>query len=139
MCVTDLQRSRDFYENALGFRYWWELEAPEEATSVLLQVPPPVGLKAVYLVRDGLVLELLHYGSVTVRREHERTMAEPGLTHLSFSVDDMGRALKDVEAHGGRVLEQTDVKAAIMIQDPDGQLIELTTSDWLSALPPRPA
>ncbi len=66
-------------------------------------------------------------------------MAEPGLTHLSLSVSDMGRALEQVVAHGGRVVEQTDIKAAIMVHDPDGQLIELTTSDWRAALPPAPA
>jgi catechol 2,3-dioxygenase-like lactoylglutathione lyase family enzyme len=138
LCVTDLQRSRAFYERALGFRYWWELEAPDEPSSVLLQLPQPVGLRAMYLVRDGLVLELLHYASAPVRPWTERVMAEPGLTHLSLSVDDIGRALERVKTHGGEVLEGTDVKAAIMIRDPDGQLIELTTTDWHDALPPRP-
>jgi len=138
LCVTDLARARTFYEEALGFRYWWELEAPDEPSSVLLQLPQPVGLKAVYLVRDGLVLELLRYDPARVRPWKERSMAEPGLTHLSLSVSDMGRALEQVVAHGGRVVEQTDIKAAIMVRDPDGQLIELTTSDWRAALPPAP-
>ena len=31
------------------------------------------------------------------------------------------------------------MKAAIIIRDPDGQLIELTSADWLDALPPLPA
>jgi catechol 2,3-dioxygenase-like lactoylglutathione lyase family enzyme len=139
LCVTDLQQSRTFYEEVLGFRYWWELEAPDEPSSVLLQLPQPVRLTAVYLVRDGLVLELLHYASASVQPQTQRVMDEPGLTHLSFSVDDVGRALERVRTHGGRVLEQTDIKAAIMIRDPDGQLIELTTSDWQSNLPPGPA
>ncbi|MBO0728658.1 MAG: VOC family protein [Acidimicrobiaceae bacterium] len=138
LCVTDLERARAFYEQALGFRYWWELEAPDEPTSVLLQLPQPVGLKAVYLVRDGLVLELLCYGPAAARPGRERSMAEPGLTHLSLSVADMERALEQVVAHGGQVLKQTDIKAAIIIRDPDGQLIELTTSDWQAALPPLP-
>ncbi len=138
LCVTDVDRARAFYEQALDFRYWWELEAPDEPSSVLLQVPQPVGLKAVYLVRDGLVLELLRYSSSAARPRRERSMAEPGLTHLSLSVADMGSALDRVVAHGGQVLEQTDIKAAIMIRDPDGQLIELTTSDWWDALPPPP-
>lgn len=138
ICVTDLARSRSFYEEALGFRFWWELDAPEEGSSTLLQLPQPVGLKAVYLLRDGLVLELLHYSGAPVRPWAERTMAEPGLTHMSFSVEDMAEALQKVAAHGGQVLGDTDVKAAIMIRDPDGQLIELTTSDWRNVVPPMP-
>jgi catechol 2,3-dioxygenase-like lactoylglutathione lyase family enzyme len=138
LCVTDLQRSRTFYEEVLGFRYWWELEAPDEPSSVLLQLPQPVGLTAVYLLRDGLILELLHYASAPVQSQARRVMAEPGLTHLSFSVADVGRALEEVKALGGQVLEQTNIKAAIMIRDPDGQLIELTTPDWQHSLPPKP-
>lgn len=138
ICVRDLQRARTFYEEALGFRYWWELEAPEEGTSVLLEVPRPVGLKAVYLLRDGLVLELLHFSSAPLQPSRERVMTEPGLTHMSFAVHDISEALERVVAYGGQVMENTDVKLAIMIRDPDGQLIELTASDWQASLPPRP-
>jgi catechol 2,3-dioxygenase-like lactoylglutathione lyase family enzyme len=138
LCVTDLQRSRTFYENVLRFRYWWELDAPEEGTSVLLQLPQPVGLHAVYLLCDGLVLELLHYRSARVQPWRQRVMAEPGLTHLSFSVEDIAETLRLVVPNGGQVIEETDIKAAVMIRDPDGQLIELTSADWRSALPSLP-
>jgi lactoylglutathione lyase len=138
LCVTDLERARRFYENVLSFRYWWELDAPEEGTSVLLQLPQPVGLHAMYLLRDGLVLELLHYRSADVKPWQLRIMAEPGLTHLSFSVDDVAEAVRRVVPNGGQVIEETDIKAAVMIRDPDGQLIELTSADWRNALPPLP-
>jgi hypothetical protein len=32
LCVGDLDRSRTFYERALGFAFWWEIDAPDEAT-----------------------------------------------------------------------------------------------------------
>jgi catechol 2,3-dioxygenase-like lactoylglutathione lyase family enzyme len=139
LCVTDIEQSKKFYENVLQFRYWWEFDAPDEPTSVLLQIAQPVGLHAVYLVRDGLVLELLNYRSAEVRPFRERVMAEPGLTHLSFAVEDIPQALSRVPANGGTVIDVTDIKAAVMIRDPDGQLIELNSADWLSSLPPRPS
>jgi lactoylglutathione lyase len=138
ICVTDLARSRAFYQNVLEFRYWWQLDAPDEPSSILLQVPQPVGLKAVYLVRDGLVLELLHYDGAPVDSRAGRVMTETGLTHLSFSVGDVHQVLQRVVPNGGQVLEQTDIEAAIMIRDPDGQLLELTTADWQRGLPPLP-
>ena len=52
-------------------------------------------------------------------------MNEPGLTHLSFTVPDLPASLEAVRAHGGEVLEQTDVTVAVMVHDPDGQLLEL--------------
>ena len=60
-CVTDLHRSRRFYEEALGFRYLYEFKAPDDSTGALLQIQPPVGLTATYLRLDGLILELLHF------------------------------------------------------------------------------
>jgi lactoylglutathione lyase len=139
ICVTDLERSRRFYEQVLNFRYWWELDAPEEGTSQLLQIPEPVGLKAVYLVRDGLVLELLYFAQAEARPFRERVMNEPGLTHLSLSVGDIPAVLAKVVPHGGQVVEETDMKAAIIIRDPDGQIIELTSAGWRDILPPPPA
>jgi predicted enzyme related to lactoylglutathione lyase len=131
ICVTDLERSRRFYEQVL--------KAPEEGTSKLLQIPEPVGLKAVYMVRDGLVLELLYYAQAEARPFRERVMNEPGLTHLSLSVGDIPAVLKKVVPNGGQVIEETDMEAAIIIRDPDGQIIELTSAGWRDILPPLPA
>jgi catechol 2,3-dioxygenase-like lactoylglutathione lyase family enzyme len=139
LCVIDLDRSKRFYQEVLQFRFWWELDAPDEGTSQLLEIPPPVGLHAVYLVRDGLVLELLHFSQAEARPFRPRVMNEPGLTHLSLSVGDIPTVLAKVAPNGGEVLEQTNLQAAVIIRDPDGQLIELTSSAWRDHLPPLPA
>jgi predicted enzyme related to lactoylglutathione lyase len=52
-------------------------------------------------------------------------MPEPGLTHLSVNTDDLEAALARVAAHGGEVLTATHVGVAVMVRDPDGQLLEL--------------
>ena len=138
LCVTDRDRSRRFYEGLLGFQFWWELEPPDEGTDQLLQLEKPVGLQATYLVRDGLVLELLDYSKREVRSGPERTMDELGLTHLSLSVSDLAAVLTMVESFGGSVVDPTVSEQSAMIRDPDGQLIELLADSWLAVLPPRP-
>jgi lactoylglutathione lyase len=126
LCVTDLDRSRRFYEAVLGFSHRNEVRVPDAATSRLLQVPAPVGLTAVYLARDGFVLELLHFDRDGNDPARHRSFTEPGLTHLSFTVDDVPATCAAVAAHGGEVLADTDVGGrAIMVRDPDGQLLEL--------------
>jgi predicted enzyme related to lactoylglutathione lyase len=40
-------------------------------------------------------------------------------------VDDVAAAGALVTEHGGEVLDDTDVGVAVMVRDPDGQLIEL--------------
>jgi catechol 2,3-dioxygenase-like lactoylglutathione lyase family enzyme len=124
-CVTDLARSRRFYEEALGFEFWRELAPPDESSAKLLGLDAPLGMTACYLRLGGLVLELLHFGSEShQRRPATRTMDEPGLTHLSISCDIPATCAK-VEALGGTVLSATDIGAGMFVRDPDGQLIEL--------------
>ena len=125
-CVTDLDRSRRFYEGALGFTHQRALEVPDGVVSTLLRVPAPVGLTVVYLERDGFVLELLHFDREGNAPARERSFTEPGLTHLSFSVDDVAASCAAVAELGGEVLADTDAGGrAVMVRDPDGQLIEL--------------
>lgn len=126
LCVTDADRSRRFYEAVFGFRHRDDLSPDDQATARILGVPPPVGLRAVYLVLGDMVLELLHFDREGNAARRERSFTEPGLTHLSFGVDDIGATCALVEAHGGEVLAESSLgDVAVMVRDPDGQLLEL--------------
>jgi len=137
LCVADRERSRRFYEGLLGFQFWWDLELPDAGTEKLLQLQKPIGVRATYLVRDGLVLELLDYSKRDVQAQH-RVMDQVGLTHMSLSVPNLSAVLALVEEFGGTVIEETVTEQFAMIRDPDGQLIELLPDSWLASLPPRP-
>jgi lactoylglutathione lyase len=139
LCVADRERSRRFYEGLLGFQFWWEIEPPDDRTAQLVQLSGPLGTHATYLVRDGFVLELIDYAAREVHAGPERIMDQVGLTHISFSVSDLGAALETVEGFGGVVVDGTVSEQSAMIRDPDGQLLELLSDRWLSASPPRPS
>jgi catechol 2,3-dioxygenase-like lactoylglutathione lyase family enzyme len=138
LCVADTARSRRFYEGLLDFTFWWELAPPDQGTGQLLQLNTPIGLHATYLVRDGLVLELLAYSHRVLRAGSDRVMDQLGLTHLSLSVSDLGAVLARVEDFGGSVVVGTVSDRSAMIRDPDGQLLELLADSWLAILPPSP-
>lgn len=134
LSVTDLDRSRRFYEGALGFTHQRDLQVPDAPASQLLRVPAPVRMTAVYLQRDGFVLELLAFDREGNDPRRERSFTEPGLTHLSFSVDDINSTCAKVSELGGDVLADTDVGGmAIMVRDPDGQLLELLPMTYRQA------
>jgi lactoylglutathione lyase len=124
-CVTDTARAQQFYEEALGFEFLYDFKPPGDGSSQLLQVSAPVGLTATYLRLDGFILELLHYDRPGNPPAANRVMNEPGLTHLSVSVQDMPKTLELVVEHGGSVVEETNVGQAVMVRDPDGQIIEI--------------
>jgi lactoylglutathione lyase len=126
LCVSDLARARRFYEGAFGFAFRDSLDVPDGACARLLMVEPPVGLTACYLVLGDFVLELLHFERDGNAPQRERHLTEPGLTHLSVTVDDLRAACGRVAEFGGEVLDETRMGGrAIMVRDPDGQAIEL--------------
>lgn len=121
--VSDIERSTRFY-GALGFTARLSMEIPDAASSPLLQVAAPVGLRATYLVNGSFVLELLgfeHHPGGPV----DRSMTDTGLTHLSIGVADVAAAAEAVVAHGGEVVAGSDIGVAVLVRDPDGQIVEL--------------
>ncbi len=137
--VTDLERSKEFYRAVFGFRLWYEINPPDVPTAQLTGLTPPMGVTASYLTLDGFVLELMHYAAEGATAPYRvRTMNEPGLTHLSLSVDDVHQAARLAVEYGGQVIEESDIGAALFIRDPDGQLIELLPVSYRDRLPPKP-
>ena len=131
--VADLARSERFYE-ALGFRRRRTLDIPDEVTQRLLRTPPPAGLRASYLTSGSFVLELIgfeHHDAAPA----DRSMTDTGLTHLSLGVEDLAAAKALVAEHGGEVLDDTDLGMAVMVRDPDGQLLELLHVDHRPVTP----
>jgi catechol 2,3-dioxygenase-like lactoylglutathione lyase family enzyme len=125
-CVTDLEQSLRFYCELLGFAFDREINPPDELSAQLLGLTPPLAMTASYLVRDGLVLELLHFAAPDQTQPYRpRAMNQPGLTHISLSVDDLDGVLARVGDYGGEVLSASNIGSGVFIKDPDGQLVEL--------------
>ena len=61
--VTDLERSKRFYQEVLGLQPWYEATPPDVPTAKLVRLGPPLGVTASYLTLDGFVLELMHYAA----------------------------------------------------------------------------
>ncbi len=127
-CVEDLDRSVRFYVELLGFEVDRELVVPDAAAGPLLGLEAPIGLKAVYLRNGDFQLELMHFDRASNPGFAERVFNEPGLTHLSISVEDFEGVTSRVEQLGGTILTQFPV--ALMVRDPDGQLLEILPMDY---------
>jgi catechol 2,3-dioxygenase-like lactoylglutathione lyase family enzyme len=128
-CVRDLEVARAFYVEVLAFEEVMDLDVSSSQSAKLLRLPDPISMHAVYLKRDGFVLELLAFTAPEPLPPRERPIIEPGLTHLSFGVDDLDAACDAVVAHGGAVLTESRLPTAVFVTDPDGQMIELLAGD----------
>ena len=77
LCVTDLERSRRFYEEVFGFRPAFEFRTEGPETPQLLRLEAPLTLDAVYLWLDGL-RRLWSFGAeLEGRPEPEHLLVEP--------------------------------------------------------------
>ncbi|MGH7803958.1 MAG: VOC family protein, partial [Candidatus Binatia bacterium] len=98
--VTDLDRSLRFYRDLLGFVRLSELEIAGEPTDRLLELEGS-HLRAVYLERDGLRIELLFFVAPSRRRARlQRAMDDLGFTHLSLRVSDLDALVRELRAAG---------------------------------------
>jgi catechol 2,3-dioxygenase-like lactoylglutathione lyase family enzyme len=139
LVVTDLERSKRFYQEVLGFTFWYEIRPPDGVTGKLNCLTPPLDTTASYLILDGFVLELLHFAAPGATAPYRpRSMNDPGLTHLSISVADIKATAALAEEYGGEIIEQSDVGVALFIRDPDGQLLELLGEGYRERLPAKP-
>jgi lactoylglutathione lyase len=132
-CVTDLDRSRRFYVELLEFEVIRELHPPDDPSAQLLRLEAPLGMTALYLQRDGFVLELLHFSGAPANPYRPRVMNDLGLTHVSLSCD-LAAVVPRVAEFGGEVLSDTDIGFGVFVRDPDGQLLELLPSSYAERL-----
>jgi catechol 2,3-dioxygenase-like lactoylglutathione lyase family enzyme len=142
LCVADLERSLRFYCDGLGFREVSGLDLAGEPSATLLELPG-VALRARWLERDGVRLELLHYlAPGTTGDGRPRPMNALGFTHLSLRVADLDAVAARLEALGGRALAHTRVESpalrmrALFVADPDGARLELLEAPGDPAAPP---
>lgn len=133
ICVSDIEASARFYQDALGFEPYQDhgvIEGPDMEKTMQL---PGVRLRAVMLKRaDGPVIELLQFlaPAATGLREKRSTL-QYGLVHISFYVDDIDAWAARIREAGGTVYEDTRAYFAgndttmLYCTDPDGVRVEL--------------
>ena len=118
--VEDIEKTLEFWRDALGLRLTDVEEVPEQKSQVAFL---PVGESEVELVRpttddSGVAKYLQKRG--------------PGMHHICFEVDDIAAALTQLKARGVRLINETPVPGAggkqiafIHPESTSGVLVEL--------------
>ncbi len=134
ICVTDIERSRRFYVDVLGFTPLYALDLTDDEVAATMEQSGT--FRSAMLLRDDLRIELLQWVDVPVTGSGERKpMTGLGFTHLSFRVDAIDELSDAVRAAGGAVHDQTlsvldpgdgtPPTRLLYVTDPDGTRIEL--------------
>ena len=110
--VTDLERSRAFYESVMGLE---TISRPE------------MGIAGIWYSAGNSEIHLIELKGP----EKESTKLTPLANHNAFAIDDYQQVLEQLKGHAVEVLETTPERGQMWIRDPDGNVLELIA-------PPRP-
>jgi len=139
-CVSDIERSRHFYADVLGFEIVAEFDFDDPATARVMGLPG-CKFKGIFMKRDGMRIELIAFSDPPPEKSRCRRLAnEIGHSHLSFYVRDLDEALDYLRGHGVEVEEDTRAILPSGIEccvarDPDGFPIEIVQQPNLQLLP----
>ena len=126
--VESLARSTAFYGEAFGFEELVRFDLrDDQAGRAMLQLPFIKG-EAAMLRAPNMIIEAFEFAGAR-RREFDRPVNEPGITHFCLQTPRIVEAASRMTAAGGRFCaEPTDLGADILYaypRDPDGNVIEL--------------
>ena len=124
LTVTDLDRSRAFYDAVFGLPVAFEV--PEGADQATQQALAFLFGGIIYAVPGGLLLGLRPVAAEGDRFDEDRV----GLDHLAFAVDSeaaLQEAVTVLEGIGATHSGIRDIGAALLLEfrDPDGIALEL--------------
>jgi catechol 2,3-dioxygenase-like lactoylglutathione lyase family enzyme len=93
LCVRDLERSRRFYVDGLGFKEFarFDLDRP------IAEIEGECHLTSFFVEKNGLRIELLDFQAPKVFGTPSTRRNKLGLTHLSFVVEDVDAAARELE------------------------------------------
>ena len=139
-CVSDIERSRRFYTDVLGFDVVGEFDFDDAATATVMGVPG-CRFKGVFMQRDGMRIELIGFTEPPPdRTRRARRANEIGHSHLSFYVTSLDETLAELRAKGVEICD--DLRAVLpsgieccVVRDPDGFPIEVVQMPTLALLP----
>ena len=128
--VNDLDKTRDFWINTLGFKL--HIEAKEESPYIdeLLAIKEP-NLTTVKLIDSkGFIIELLEFENYQVAHSWSGDLKTSGLTHIALTVDNL-EILKTKLAQNGYEFVSNTLKSpngfvnVVFVRGPEGLMLEL--------------
>lgn len=127
--VPDLDRAIDFYTRAFGFRLLSDQEGWENSPETDRAIGCPNSTaRGAMMAGHNCYLELFQYSSPaqTATPPGAFLAHEPGIRHIAFYVDDVGKEFERVVGAGAEPLgELVEGATAVYLRDPFGNIIEL--------------
>ncbi len=128
--VNDLDETKDFWINTLGFKL--HIEAKEESPYIdeLLAIENP-GLTTVKLIdSNGFIIELLKFENYQVGNSWFGDLKTTGLTHIALTVDNLDELVDRLKKENYQTLSEIKTSPnkkvkVLFVRGPEAIMLEL--------------
>src|SRR5438045_3706930 len=129
---ANLERSLEFWQNVLGFKFSHRAHQTSEMASEITGVAGAEIKLAVVKAPGGHKIELLEYLAPADRKKVDVRPCDVGSVHIAFTVDNLDAVLQKIAASGWKAAGKPQTlksgpnagKRVIYVRDPDGTTIE---------------
>ena len=128
--VNDLEKTKDFWMNSLGFQL--HVEALEQSPYIdeLLAIKDP-NLTTVKLIDSkGFIIELLKFDNYQVEKSWSGDLKTTGLTHIALTVDNVEVLVDNLKKLNYQLLSEIKMSPnskvkVVFVKGPEGLMLEL--------------
>ncbi len=128
--VNDLEKTRDFWINTLGFKL--HIEAKEESPYIdeLLAIKEPMLTTVKLIDSKGFIIELLKFENYQVENSWSGDLKTTGLTHIALTVDNLNELVDNLKIQNYQPLSEIKISPnkkvkVAFVKGPEATMLEL--------------
>ena len=128
--VNDLEKTRDFWINTLGFKL--HIEAKEQSPYIdeLLTIKDPALTTVKLIDSKGFIIELLKFENYQVEKSWSGDLKTTGLTHIALTVDNLDELVDNLKKLNYVPLSEIKISPnkkvkVVFVKGPEAIMLEL--------------
>jgi catechol 2,3-dioxygenase-like lactoylglutathione lyase family enzyme len=128
--VHDLEKTKDFWINTLGFKL--HIEAKEESPYIdeLLAIKDPSLTTVKIIDSNGFIIELLKFENYQVENSWSGDLKTTGVTHIALTVDNLDQLLESLWKQNYQTLSEIKISPnkkvkVVFVKGPEAIMLEL--------------
>jgi catechol 2,3-dioxygenase-like lactoylglutathione lyase family enzyme len=128
--VNDLNKTRDFWINTLGFKL--HIEAKEQSPYIdeLLTIKDPALTTVKLIDSKGFIIELLKFENYQVEKSWSGDLKTTGLTHIALTVDNLDELVDNLKNQNYTPLSDKKISPnkkvkVVFVKGPEAIILEL--------------
>lgn len=128
--VHDLEKTKDFWINTLGFKL--HIEAKEESPYIdeLLAIKDPSLTTVKIIDSNGFIIELLKFENYQVENSWSGDLKTTGVTHIALTVDNLDQLLESLGKQNYQTLSEIKISPnkkvkVVFVKGPEAIMLEL--------------